>query len=238
LSRSPVSDERPADHACGIRSGAIFGHVPCEKSPRPTARHFSCVPSARDVTWARVLERYVISLLASDLPFDAWVAVVVWLALFFANHHIAQLTRAANDSQRAMTVEDWDAVRSGLQPRNIVAKIVFAGVVFTLSYLAGGPAFVFFAGGLIVSTIYAIALNVQGLLSARAMSGPAGVSGSLNFPTVSALRHMSQRAAGGALACLLMGLILAHLALLGGALSLASTANRYFLRAKKIHPQG
>jgi hypothetical protein len=180
------------------------------------------------------LERYLISLLASDLPFDAGIAGVVWLVLFLANHRIARLTRAANDSQSALTVEDWSAVRSGLEPRNIAAKIIFAGLVFPLSYLLGGPAFVFFAGGLIVSTIYAIALNVHGLLSARAMSGSDAASGSLNFSTASALKHMSQRAAGSALACLLMGLALAHLALLGGALFLTSTASRYFRRAKSV----
>jgi hypothetical protein len=184
------------------------------------------------------LEAYVISLLASDLPFDAWFAALAWLALFFANYRVAQATRMANDAQSVLKVEDWNALRRGFEPKNIAAKIVFAAIVFLLASLLGGPAFVLLAGGFIVATAYGVGLNLQGLLSARAMAEPNAVSGSVTFTTASALRHMAQRAAGGALACLLMGLALAHLALLGGALFLAATAHGYVRRAEKIPSRG
>jgi hypothetical protein len=47
---------------------------------------------------------------------------------------------------------------------------------------------------------------------------------------------MAHRAGGAAVASLLIGLVLAHLSLLGGALFLASTVNGY-LRKARAHSQ-
>jgi hypothetical protein len=178
------------------------------------------------------LERYVTSLLESKLPFEPWVAALTWVALFLANHWIARSTRIANDAQNFIAVEDWSALRRGFEPKYIVAKVLFAGIVFLFALLLGGSAFVFFAGGLIVAIAYGLALNVQGLLSARAMARPNAANGALTFSTASAFRHMAHRVGGGAFACFLLGLTLAHLALLGGALFLASTARGYLRRAR------
>jgi hypothetical protein len=162
------------------------------------------------------LENYVTFLFESKLPFEPWFAAPAWVVLFLANHWI---------------------VRRGLEPKYIVAKILFAGIVFLFALLLGGSAFVFFAGGLIVAMACGLALNVQGLLSARALARPNAVNGSLTFSTASAFRHMAHRVSGGALACLLVGLALAHLALLGGALFLASTASGYLHRARSARAQ-
>jgi hypothetical protein len=183
------------------------------------------------------LEKYVTSLLESELPFDAWVAALVWVALFLANHWTARSTRAANDAQTFIAVEDWSALRRGYEPKYIVAQVLFAGIVFLFAWLLGRSAFAFFAGGLIVAMAYGLALNVQGLLSARALARANAASGVLTFSTPSAFRHMAHRVTGGALGCLLMGLALAHLALLGGALFLASTAGGYFRRARNARAQ-
>ena len=184
------------------------------------------------------MEQYVRSLLESALPFDAWVAALIWVALFLANHWTARSTRTANDAQTFIAVEDWSALRRGFEPRYMVGQVLFAAIVFLFGWLLGGPAFVLLAGGLIVAMAYGLALNAQGLLSARAMARPDAANGVLTFSTPSAFRHMSHRVAGGALGCFLMGLALAHLALLGGALFLASTACGYLRRARnaRAHP--
>jgi hypothetical protein len=178
------------------------------------------------------LERYVTSLFDSALPFDPWVAVLVWAVLFLANYRIAKSTRVANDAQHFIAVEDWSRLRRGFEPKNIVARVLVTGVVFVFSWLIGESAFVFFAGGLIVATAYGLGLNTQGLLSARAMADSDTATGTLTFSTAAAFRHMGHRAAGGALACGVTGVALAHLALLGGALFLASTAASYSRRAR------
>jgi len=183
------------------------------------------------------LENYITSLLESALPFEPWVAALVWVLLFLANHWIARFTRVANDAQNFIAVDDWSALRRGFKPKYIAAQVFFACIVFLVALLLGGSAFVFFAGGLIVAIAYGLALNAQGLLSARAMASPNAANGALVFSMASAFRHMAHRVAGGAFAYFLIGLALAHLALLGGALFLASTAGGYLRRARSARAE-
>jgi hypothetical protein len=183
------------------------------------------------------LEKYVTSLFESELPFEPWVAAVVWVVLFLANHWLARFARVANDSQKFIAVQDWSALRRGFEPKYIVTQVVVASIVFLLALLLSGPAVVFFAGGLIVAMACGLALNFQGLLSARSLAHPKAATGALTFSTASAFRHMAHRVSGGALACFLMGVALGHLALLGGALFLASTASGYLRRARNARAQ-
>jgi len=89
---------------------------------------------------------------------------------------------------------------------------------------------------MIIASAFGLGLTAQGLLTALALASPGAVNGSVTFSTASAFRHMAHRAAGAALACLLAGLALAHLALLGGALFLASAASGS-LRKARLHSQ-
>jgi hypothetical protein len=178
------------------------------------------------------LGTYVNELLESELPFEPWVAALIWVALLIASRWIAQSLRAANDAQHAVTVEDWSALRRSLEPKYAIARILVAGIVFLLALQLGTPAFAFFAGGMIVASACGVGLSVQGLLTARALARPDAVNGAVTFSTASAFRHMAHRAAGAGVACLLIGLVLPHLALLGGALFLASTASGYLRKAR------
>lgn len=180
------------------------------------------------------METYVASLLESKMPFGLWAAPVIWLTLFVANHWVARATRAANDAQHSLTVSDWGPLRRGFKPKYVVAQVLIAGVVFLLAVQLGGPGYVFLAGGYIVTIVYAFALNLQGLLSARALAQPNAATGILTFSTASAFRHMAHRLLGGACASLIAGLVVAHLALLGGALFLISTAIGYWRRAQNV----
>jgi hypothetical protein len=182
------------------------------------------------------LSTYFNGLLESELPFEPWVAAMLWLAFFGASRWMAQSLRAANNAQHAVTVEDWSALRRSLEPRYLVVQIVVAAIIFLLALQLGKPAFTFLAGGMIVASAFGLGLTAQGLLTARALASANAVKGAVTFSTASAFRHMAHRAAGAALACLLTGLALAHLAPLGGALFLASTANGS-LRKARAHLQ-
>jgi hypothetical protein len=178
------------------------------------------------------VESYFALLLESELPFDAWVAALAWIALFFTNTFIARATRAANDSQRFVTVEDWSALRRGFEPKYVLAQLVFAGIVFSVGLFLGRGAFVFFAGGLVVAITCILSLNFQSLLSARAMAQPNAATGAVTYSTALSLRQGACRLGGAALGCLIIGLALAHLALMGGALILSAAALGYLRRAR------
>jgi hypothetical protein len=183
------------------------------------------------------LQSYLALLVESQLPFNPWVAALAWLALFLANHGVAMATRAANEAQSLVGAEDWSILRRGSAPQYVLAKILFTGIVFLLAYQLGSTAFVFLGGGYIVAVACTVGLNTQGLLSARAMAQPNAGKGTVIFSTPLAFRHGAQRLCGVALACCIIGLALAHLALLGGALILGATAQGYLRRARKAERQ-
>lgn len=170
------------------------------------------------------MESYGTFLLESELPFGLWVAPLVWLTLFFVNHWVSRAVRAANDAQHSLGVDDWTPLRRPFQPRYVAAQILVSVAVFPLAVLVGGSGYIFFAGGFICAIAYVLALNLQGLLSARALARPNAATGKLTFSTSSAFRHTAHRLLGGACASLVVGLVVAHLALLGGAFFLASMA--------------
>ena len=179
------------------------------------------------------MDDYVASLLDSHLPFGPLPAALIWAALFLANRWAAGSLRVANDAQQFVAVEDWSAVRRGLGPGQVVIQVLFACLVFFFGLSLGGSAFVFFVGGLIITVTMVLALNLQGLLTARAMADRSVATGALSFSVPLAFRHMAHRLIGGAVACLMAGVGLAHLALIGGALFLGSAAIGLRRRARQ-----
>lgn len=183
------------------------------------------------------MDTYLASLFDSELPFDPWVAALTWLVLFVANQGCARSARAAHDAQKFISVEDWGALRRGFEPKYMLAQLLLASGVFVFGFFLGRPAFAFFAGGLIVAKTCALSLNVQSIFSARALAVSGAAEGSVTLSTALALRQAAQRLGCSALACLLMGLVVLHLALLGGALILASGAWGFLRRAGKERAQ-
>lgn len=179
------------------------------------------------------MESYLATLLDSELPLDAWMAVLIWALLFVANHALARLARAATDAQKLIVVEDWGPLRRGFEPPHMLAQVLFAGILFFLGFLLGRHGFAFFAGGLIVARSCAVGLNVTSVYFSRSMAEARRAQGSVTLSTALALRHAAQRLSGSALACLLIGLAPAHLAPLGGACLLGSGALGSVRRARK-----
>src|SRR5215831_11700498 len=146
------------------------------------------------------------------------------LALLIANFYLALCLRDANDAQHFVGVEDWTPFRRVSRPKYLLVQIVFVALVFLLGLDGGGAAYVFLAGGVLVFLAFHFGLNLQGLLSARGLAHPSAATGALTYSTPAAFRHMAHRVLGGAVASLVAGLVLGHLALLGGALFLAAAA--------------
>jgi hypothetical protein len=126
---------------------------------------------------------------------------------------------------------------ASLTPKYLLVQTVFVGIVFLLGLDRGGAAYVFLAGGVLVFLACHFGLNLQGLLSARGLARPAAATGALTYSTAAAFRHMADRILGAAVASLVAGLALGHLALLGGAVFLASGAVGSWRRARNLRAQ-
>lgn len=180
---------------------------------------------------------YFSSLLESALPLPPGTVALALLALLIANFCLALYLRKANDAQHFLAVEDWTPFRRVSRPKYLLFQIVFVGIVFLLGFNRGGAAYVFLAGGVLVFLAFHFGLNFQGLLSARGLARPDAATGALRYSTAAAFRHMAHRMLGAAVASLVAGLALGHLALLGGALFLTAAAAGSWRRARNVRAQ-
>jgi hypothetical protein len=160
-------------------------------------------------------------------------AAIFWSVLFLISHLVARRARTASDAQAVVVVEGRKALGRGFQPRYILAQLVFAASLMLVAFYLGEPAFVFFVGGMLVSVIFTLGLNIQSFLSAAGMARGNAATGQLTLSTAFSFRQMAQRMLGAAIICLLLALTLAHLAPMGGVLLLGSTAAGYFRRARR-----
>lgn len=114
-----------------------------------------------------------------------------------------------------------------------VFQILFSSAIFTFAAFVGGAFLVFFAGGWLVITAVSIPLNLRSVLFLRALSQPDAATGSVILSNRLAVQDAAFKMLGMASFCLLLGLVVAHLALLGGGLFLSATAIGYLRKSKK-----
>ena len=178
---------------------------------------------------------YIEMLLTSRMPLPVWLVIAAWPALFIANHVVVRSARELSARQTWYVIENREATMRASRPQWMLAQVLYAACVFALSVYVGDAVFVFFAGGLDVSLICVLSMNVHSLLSTRAMSADT-VDGTMTLSAAFALRQFAARLVGAALLCSLLGLLLAHLAPLGGAVLCAATASGYARRAVALKP--
>src|SRR5437762_9865105 len=77
-----------------------------------------------------------------------------------------------------------------------------------------------------------IPLNLRSILFLRALSEPGAAKGSVTLSNHLAVKDHAFQLFGAAAFCLLLGILVAHLALLGGAFFLSATALGYLRKAK------
>jgi len=104
--------------------------------------------------------------------------------------------------------------------------------IFVFSSYVDDTAFVFLAGGWVITLTASIALNVRAILFLRSLSLPAAAEGTLTFSPRLALQDQAFQLFGMATFCLIIGALLAHLALFGSAIFIAATGAGYLRRAK------
>lgn len=170
---------------------------------------------------------YFQSLVASALPFPPWALAVLWLLLYTLNYRLALSVVAATSKQVTIVPENSEQLPSLSESlkRRLLDPIAFFITVFGVSLWSGiYPLFVFWAGGSLVALIFILGMNVQSLLGARALLVPNHVSGHLTVSAYYSSKQHLQRVSTLTALCAAMGLLTAHLALIGGAALLCCTA--------------
>jgi len=104
--------------------------------------------------------------------------------------------------------------------------------IFTSASFYAGPIFAFWAGGWIVATTASLAFMLRSIFFYRTLSQPGAAEGSVKLSKGLAIKDKAYQVFGMSAFCLILGILLAQLALLGGALFLSATAFGYLRKAK------
>ncbi len=179
------------------------------------------------------MENYFNNLMSSSLPLPLWVLIIIWFILFIAAHILTWKGNALANQQSFIVTRKTDELVSGQNWRLTVFQILFTSAIFTFATIIGGPFFVFFAGGWIVITAVSIPLNLRSVLYLRAIVQSEAATGSVTISNRLAVKDVAFKLYGLAAFCLILGLVMAHLALLGGALFISATATGYLRKLKQ-----
>ena len=180
---------------------------------------------------------YLATLINSELPVEPWLAGVAWLLLLVGAHIVGRRSRVLLRAQDHVVVEESPFLAPSRTPRSVFVQITLAVLLFSLLYYIGEPAFTLLAGGFVAALAMLFGLNLHSLAFARRLCNDAAVSGKVTLPAAFVLADIARKALGAAVVFLITGLVFAQLALLGGALILASTGLGYFRKARRQRAQ-
>jgi hypothetical protein len=167
------------------------------------------------------------------LPFS-WV-VAVWCMLYLLSHSLAQKQRALAKSHSQTFITTQEPLRSvGEQSWKLVfVQLLLTAGIFGSAALLGPPAFAFLAGGWVVTTAVSIPITLRRILFQRGLSVSGAASGSVTLSYHFAVESLAFELFGAAVFVLILGVVLSHLALLGGAFFIGATAFGYIRKTRR-----
>ncbi len=178
------------------------------------------------------METYLHGLSSSTIPFPPWGIVTIWLVIFASAPVVSRKAAALSATQSFVIIGGPVGLVKEQSFKLLIGQVLFSAAIFTFASILGGPVFVFFAGGWVVTTLVSIPLNLRSVLFLRALSKPGAAQGSVTLSNYLAVKDLAFQLFGVAAFCLLLGVILAHLALLGGAFFLTATSLGYLKKTK------
>ncbi|MDB5806278.1 MAG: hypothetical protein JWN73_3600 [Betaproteobacteria bacterium] len=180
-----------------------------------------------------MLDDYLTDLEYSSLALPLWGIALLWLVAFVFSHILFRKTRKLLEQQALVKLEGMAALGRASSPGIIGARIGMATAIFAVSNYIGGYSVPLYAGGWLLTTCASLVVNLQGYLYVRAMTRQSAAAGSLTITKALVYRENAFSFFAFATFCLVAGLLLPHLALLGGALFIGATAFGYLRRARK-----
>jgi hypothetical protein len=157
---------------------------------------------------------------------------MLWLIIFASMHILQRKALSLARRQNFVVFESPAGMNKEPSLRLIVVQIILAAAIFALSAMGGAAVFSFCAGGWIVMTTASVGLMIRSSLYLRALSQAGAAAGAIKLSNYLANSDKAYQIFGTATFCLMLGLLLANLALLGGALFSFATAIGYLRRAK------
>ena len=172
---------------------------------------------------------YLHALESSILPVGPWGLGVVWCVLYAIARFGASRSNAlvASHPQSFISYGGPPVPIKEQSFRLMCIQIGLTVVIFFLASIIGGPVFVFLAGGWTVTTAVSIPLTLRRVLFHRALVSPGAASGSVTLSNQLAVEGVAFEILAIGAWVAILGIFLAHLALLGGGVFICATGLGY-----------
>jgi hypothetical protein len=181
------------------------------------------------------MDAYLDDLQFSTLALPEWAVFLLWVALYTGSNLLRIKSRSILSSQTHILLAEQELTQP-FSTRLVLMQIIFAVIIFAVSHWGGSFGLALLAGGLVVAVAVSFAFNLQSLLFISALSKAGAAEGTLTFTARLATRDKAFQMFTGAAICFCIGLLIAHLSLLGGAVLLASSGFGYLRRANAPAP--
>jgi len=185
------------------------------------------------------MAEYFTALQSTRLPLPLWGVVVLWCLLYLVSFALTRAQRSvlkAHPQNLIATGEPTGQIREQSW-RLACVQVLLTAAIFTSAYFLGEPAFVFLAGGWLVTTAVSIPLALRRILFNRALAAPGAASGSVTLSYDLIIQSVAFELLGAAAFVLVLGICLSHSALLGGALFIGATGLGYLRKTRRIEPK-
>ena len=179
-----------------------------------------------------LMKTYISELESSTIPLPLWGVAVIWLIIFASAHVLFRKGCGLSHAQDFIVSGGPPGLIREQSVRLTLVQVLFSAAIFAYASFLGGLVFAFFAGGWFVTTAVSISLNLRSILFLRALSEPDAAKGSVTLSDSLAVKDHAFHLFGVAVFCLLVGMLVAHLALFGAAFILSATAFGYLRKAK------
>ena len=178
------------------------------------------------------METHINELESSTIPLPLWGGVIIWLIIFASAHVLFRKGRGLSDAQDFIIAGGPPGLVKDQSVKLTIVQVLFSAAIFAYGSFLGGHVFAFFAGGWVVTTAVSIPLNLRSILFLRALVEPGAAEGSVTLSNHLAAKDHAFQLFGATAFCLLLGILVAHLALFGGAFFLSATAFGYLRKSK------
>ena len=184
------------------------------------------------------MEPYFALLVGSTLPLSPWLVGLLWVALFLVTQRLAVESRRRLTVQPHVGVEDPEALAALDRPAVVWPQFAFFSALLVASYFVAEPVFAFVAGGMVAMMATTFGLNLHGLAFAKRLVRGEGIEGTLRLSTRFVFEDQARRLSTLAWVFVILSVLLAHAALLGGAVFLGFASLDLARRARAAPSPG
>ena len=181
------------------------------------------------------MDAYLGTFAESRLPLSPWIAGALWFALFSVTRRITVRSREYLAQQPHVVAGGLDTLMAMDRPGVVWPQFAMLTAVLALSWFLGETVYALIAGGMLLAMAMTLGLNLHSLAFAQRLAR-GGAAGTITLSARFILEDLARRASTGALVFAVAAAVLAHVALLGGALFLMLASVDLSRRARALAP--